>query len=49
MIFVKNVYDCLEEYMHPIDIIALPERPFFHFKTNRIGLSKDIMMGKFEN
>lgn len=35
--------------MHPIDIIALPERPFFHFKTNRIGLSKDIMMGKFEN
>lgn len=45
----EKVYDCLEEYMHPIDIIALPERPFFHFKTNRIGLSKDIMMGKFEN
>ena len=31
------------------DIIALPERPFFHFKTNRIGLTHDIEAGKFNH
>lgn len=38
----------LDDYMQPVQIIALPERPFFHFKTNRIGLAKDIEEGKFE-
>ena len=43
-----KVMDSLEDYMQPIDIIALPERPFFHFKTNRIGLTNDILSGKFD-
>ena len=44
-----QILDCLETYMHPVDIIALPERPFFHFKTNRIGLTKDILSGNSIN
>lgn len=43
----EKVKESLEEYMQPVDIIALPERPFFHFKTNRIGLTRDIEAGKF--
>lgn len=27
----------------PVKMIQLQERPFFHFKTNRVGLKKDIM------
>lgn len=26
-----------------VEIFTVPERPFFHFKTNRIGLSKEII------
>lgn len=37
-----EVYACLEPHMYPVDIIAIDERPFFHFKTNRIGLSKEL-------
>lgn len=44
-----KVAQCLEPHMQPIDIIALPERPFFHFKTDRIGLTKDILSGKFSH
>ena len=33
----------LDDFMQPEEIFALPERPFFHFKTNRIGLSKEII------
>ena len=29
--------------MKPMDIFELPERPFFHFKTNRIGLTQELM------
>lgn len=29
-------------YMRPVDIFSIEERPFFHFKTNRLGLSKEI-------
>ena len=43
----EKVAACLEDYMQPVDIIALPERPFFHYKTNRIGLMQDIKDGKF--
>ena len=32
--------------MQPVDI-ALPEETVFHFKTNRIGLTRDIEAGKF--
>ena len=35
---------CLpERYMRPVEIFTVPERPFFHFKTNRIGLCKEIV------
>lgn len=33
----------LDSYMEPIEIFELPERPFFHFKTNRIGLTQEIL------
>ena len=33
---------CLDEYMRPADIIQLDKRPFFHFKTNRIGLIREL-------
>ena len=39
----SEIRDCLEDYMQPVQIIELPERPFFHFKTNRIGLSQALM------
>ena len=32
----------MKEYERPVAIMQLPERPFFHFKTNRIGLSKTL-------
>ena len=28
--------------MQPVDIIQIAERPFFHFKTNRIGLARQL-------
>lgn len=36
----EEVRKCLKAYMQPVEIIEISERPFFHFKTNRIGLSK---------
>lgn len=38
----NQVDECLEEYMRPVEIIQLDKRPFFHFKTNRIGLIKEL-------
>ncbi|OUP63367.1 AMP-binding protein [Drancourtella sp. An177] len=38
----EKVEECLEPHMYPADIIQIDERPFFHFKTNRIGLSKEL-------
>lgn len=38
----SDVMDIMEEHERPVDIIQLPERPFFHFKTNRIGLTKAL-------
>lgn len=35
------VNECLEEYMRPMNIIQLDERPFFHFKTARRVLVKE--------
>jgi acyl-coenzyme A synthetase/AMP-(fatty) acid ligase len=32
----------LEKHEIPVEINELPERPFFHFKTNRIGLTREI-------
>ena len=28
----------LHEHQHPVEIIQIPERPFYHFKTNRLHL-----------
>lgn len=39
----KEVNSCLQEHMRPVDIIAIEERPFWHFKTNRIGLTKELL------
>ena len=33
----------LDDFMQPEEIFALPERPFFHFKTNRIGLASQLL------
>lgn len=38
----EKVLDALEPHMYPKEIIAIDERPFFHFKTNRIGLSREL-------
>ncbi len=38
----EDIDACLEEYMKPVEIFQLAERPFFHFKTNRIGLMKEL-------
>lgn len=43
-----KVRECLEDYMQPVEIIEIDERPFFHFKTNRIGLTKEILTKKFQ-
>ena len=37
-----KIDECLQEYMRPVEIIELDKRPFFHFKTNRIGLIKEL-------
>lgn len=34
----SKVNDALEEYQRPVEIIQIPERPFYHFKTNRLHL-----------
>lgn len=39
----EAVYAALEPYMIPAEIIQLPERPFWHFKTNRIGLANKVL------
>ncbi len=38
-----KVNDVLEEYMRPVEIFAIGKRPFFHFKTNRIGMTAAIL------
>ncbi|MDO5411411.1 MAG: class I adenylate-forming enzyme family protein [Lachnospiraceae bacterium] len=38
----SQVNECLDPHMQPADIIALEERPFFHFKTNRLGLAREL-------
>ena len=36
------VSEVLEIFERPVEIIQLPERPFFHFKTNRVGLAREL-------
>ena len=33
-----DVLGALKEYQHPVEIIQIPERPFYHFKTNRLHM-----------
>ena len=33
-----KVFSALEEFQHPVEIIQIPERPFYHFKTNRLHM-----------
>lgn len=39
----EKVDACLEDFMRPVDIIQVKERPFWHFKTNRIGLTEELL------
>ena len=34
----ESVNGALEKHQHPVEIIQLPERPFWHFKTNRLHM-----------
>ena len=43
----EAVQSCLEPHMFPVEILAIDERPFFHFKTNRIELSQELKQKKF--
>lgn len=40
---------CLKPHMQPIEIVELTERPFFHFKTNRLGLQRELVTRRLEN
>lgn len=39
----KDVEAALMPHMRPEEIIQLPERPYWHFKTNRIGLLQEVL------
>ena len=34
----EGVHEALEPFQYPVEIIQIPERPFYHFKTNRLHL-----------
>ena len=34
----EDVHNALEKFQHPVEIIQIPERPFWHFKTNRLHM-----------
>ena len=38
-----QVNEALEPHMRPVEIFSVPSRPFFHFKTNRVGLTKELL------
>lgn len=38
-----QIHGVLKPHMIPDQIIQLPERPFWHFKTNRIGLTNEVL------
>ncbi|NLM67391.1 MAG: acyl--CoA ligase [Enterococcus sp.] len=38
----EDIRASLEPHMQPIEIIELDERPFFHFKTNRVNLAREF-------
>ena len=34
----EDVNNALEKFQYPVEIIQIPERPFWHFKTNRLHM-----------
>lgn len=40
---MEDIKSCLQPYMYPVKVFQVPERPFFHFKTNRLGLAREIV------
>lgn len=45
----EEILAILEPYEYPVEITQLPERPFFHFKTNRIGLKQELKAASASN
>lgn len=41
-----QVYAALQPHMYPVQIIEVPERPFWHFKTNRVGITNEVLNAK---
>ena len=35
----RGAHKALNTYQYPVEIIPIPERPFYHFKTNRLHLA----------
>lgn len=44
-----KINEALDPFMQPVEINVLPERPFWHFKTNRIGLTEALRKDNFES
>ena len=42
----RAVNAALKPYMRPVEIIQLPTRPYWHFKTNRIGLTNEVLAAR---
>ena len=42
----EAVHNALPAHMIPVEILQVPERPFWHFKTNRIGLTREVMAAR---
>lgn len=45
----EDVLQCLDPHMYPVEILQLEERPFFHFKTNRLGLARKLKKEQEDN
>ncbi len=45
----KSILSVLDEHEYPADIIVITERPYFHFKTNRKGLTAEILKNSKES
>ena len=41
-----DVHNALEKFQHPVEIIQIPERPFWHFKTNRLHMEAPYARNK---
>jgi acyl-CoA synthetase (AMP-forming)/AMP-acid ligase II len=42
----EQIHAALKPHMIPVRITQLPERPFWHFKTNRIGLTNEVLRAR---